>query len=255
MRFSLLAAILCIAAGTLFAQPKTLQADKIDPKVYARQVAELQEHIGDETDSAMKASLVRSFVALHPDYYLSLEKFHEMVSTEPVDRAERRFEAFTPQLRNSALGKKVVELIKTRQHILPGQLAPEIIATTADGQPFKLSDLKGKYVFIDFWASWCSPCRKESPNLVKAYARFKDKNFEIVSFSLDRDPAAWKAAAKEDGYTWPQVSDLKEFQSAIARSYMVVAVPTCFLLDPDGKIVATGLRGDALEKQLEKIFN
>jgi thiol-disulfide isomerase/thioredoxin len=110
-------------------------------------------------------------------------------------------------------------------------------------------------VFIDFWASWCGPCRKESPNLVKAYARFKDKNFEIVSFSLDRDPAAWKAAAKEDGYTWPQVSDLKEFQSAIARSYMVVAVPTCFLLDPDGKIVATGLRGDALEKQLEKIFN
>ncbi|WP_343307221.1 TlpA disulfide reductase family protein [Chitinophaga niabensis] len=255
MRFSLLAAILSFAAGTLFAQPKTLQADKIDPAVYARQVAELNEHIGDEKDSAMKASLVRSFVALHPDYYLSLVKFFEMVSNESVDRAERRFEAFAPQLRHSVLGKKVAELIKIRQHILPGQMAPEIIATTAEGQPFKLSDLKGKYVFIDFWASWCGPCRKESPNLVKAYARFKDKNFEIVSFSLDRDAAAWKAAAKEDGYTWPQVSDLKEYQGEAARNYMVVFVPKCFLLGPDGKIIATDLRGDALEKQLEKIFN
>jgi peroxiredoxin len=135
-----------------------------------------------------------------------------------------------------------------------GQLAPEIALPNPSGQVIKLSSLRGKYVLIDFWAKWCGPCRKENPNVVKAYKRFKDKGFEVYGVSLDRNKEDWVKAIAEDGLTWTHVSDLKYFNSQAANDYNINAIPFSILLDKTGKIIAKNLRGPALDKKLEEVL-
>jgi len=119
----------------------------------------------------------------------------------------------------------------------------------------KLSDLKGKVVLIDFWASWCGPCRKENPNVVKTYEKYKADGFTIMSVSLDTDREKWLAAIKQDNLTWPNhVSDLKGWSSKVGRMYEVGSVPFTVLIDREGRIIKVNLRGEALEKELSKIF-
>ena len=141
----------------------------------------------------------------------------------------------------------VSKMVATTQ----GQEAPEINLPSPDGTNIALSSLKGKIVLVDFWASWCGPCRKEMPNVVKAYAKFKDKGFEIYGVSLDQDKDRWVEAIKKDGITWPQVSDLKQWDCEPAKQYGVTGIPATFLLDKEGKIIAKNLRGDDLEKAIE----
>ena len=119
-----------------------------------------------------------------------------------------------------------------------------------------LSDFQGKYVLLDFWASWCGPCRQENPNLVKAYAAYNDKGFEILGVSLDNKDGkeAWVNAIEKDGLTWTQVSDLNSWNNEVARMYGVRAVPQSYLINPEGVIVAENLRGDLLEEKLAEIF-
>lgn len=136
-----------------------------------------------------------------------------------------------------------------------GQLAPEIALPNPDGKEIALSSLRGKIVLIDFWASWCGPCRKEMPNVVKAYAKFKNKGFEIYGVSLDQDKDRWVEAIAKDGITWPQVSDLKYWESAAAREYNVQSIPYTVLLDREGKIIDKNLRGEQLEKRLAELLN
>jgi peroxiredoxin len=133
-----------------------------------------------------------------------------------------------------------------------GQEAPEIVLPTPDDKELALSSFKGKIVLVDFWASWCGPCRKEMPNVVKAYAKYKDKGFEIYGVSLDQDKARWVEAIAKDGITWPQVSDLKYWDSYAAKLYAVEGIPYTVLLDKEGKIIAKNLRGAELEKAIEK---
>lgn len=133
-----------------------------------------------------------------------------------------------------------------------GQQAPEIVLPTPDDRELALSSLKGKIVLVDFWASWCGPCRKEMPNVVKAYAKYKDKGFEIYGVSLDQDKGRWLEAIQKDGITWPQVSDLKYWDSYAAKLYAVEGIPYTVLLDKEGKIIAKNLRGAELEKAIEK---
>lgn len=136
-----------------------------------------------------------------------------------------------------------------------GQVAPEIELPNPDGELVKLSDLRGKYVMIDFWAAWCKPCREENPNVVKLYNEYKEKGFEVFGVSLDRTKEDWVDAIAEDGLTWTQVSDLKYFNSEAAELYQIAAIPATYLIDPDGKIIGKDLRGPSLRAKLEEIFD
>jgi thiol-disulfide isomerase/thioredoxin len=133
-------------------------------------------------------------------------------------------------------------------------LATDFSAATPDGKIVSLSSFKGKYVLVDFWASWCGPCRKENPTVLAAYKQFSDKNFDILSVSLDDDKAAWIQAIDDDGLTWTHISELKKWQSVIARQYQVNAIPSNFLINPDGYIIAKNLQGDALEQKLMEVL-
>lgn len=136
-----------------------------------------------------------------------------------------------------------------------GSEAPEIALNTPEGTVLPLSSLRGKYVLIDFWASWCGPCRRENPNVIKTYAKYKDKGFEIYGVSLDKDRQAWLKAIEVDQLTWKHVSDLQYWNSVAAQAYQVSSIPMTFLLDPQGKIIAKGLRGETLNQYLENLFS
>lgn len=143
---------------------------------------------------------------------------------------------------------------KAESAFSPGAVAPDIVLPSPDGKEIALSSLRGNYVLIDFWASWCKPCRIENPNIVKMYQKYANDNFEIFGVSLDRDKAKWIEAIAVDNLTWPQVSDLGFWNSAAAQLYNVRSIPYTVLLDPEGKIIATKLRGPALEAQMQAIF-
>lgn len=135
-----------------------------------------------------------------------------------------------------------------------GAAAPELSLPTPEGKQVSLSSMKGKYVLVDFWASWCGPCRKENPNVLAAYNKFKDKNFTVLGISLDDDKDKWTSAIEKDELPWTHVSDLKGWESVAARTYAVEAIPTNFLVDPTGKIIARDLRGEALESKLQEVL-
>lgn len=135
-----------------------------------------------------------------------------------------------------------------------GAEAPDLTLTTPTGETVALSSLRGKYVLLDFWASWCGPCRAENPNVVAAYKKYKDKGFTIYGVSLDHDKAKWEQAITEDGLLWTQVSDLKGWSSDAAVIYSIKSIPSNLLIDPNGKIVAHNLRGELLEDMLARVM-
>lgn len=136
-----------------------------------------------------------------------------------------------------------------------GNIAPDINLPTPEGEMVKLSSLRGKYVLIDFWASWCGPCRMENPNVVRMYQKYKDKGFEIYAVSLDQSRERWVQAIQDDKLTWVHVSDLQYWNSMVVPLYGISGIPATVLLDKEGKILAKGLRGESLEAKLEEVFN
>ncbi len=143
---------------------------------------------------------------------------------------------------------------KEAKAITPGKLAPDFTLPDTLGQNVSLSSYRGKYTLVDFWASWCGPCRQENPEIVKAYDMYKDKNFTILGVSLDNNKEAWLKAIEKDGLTWQQVSDLKKWESEVTELYDIQAIPFNVLLDPQGKVIATTLKGNALHIKLAEIF-
>lgn len=164
-------------------------------------------------------------------------------------------EEIAPLFPNNKAVQSFVNRMKELKVVSVGQPAPDFEAPAPNGRPVKLSEFKGKYVLLDFWASWCVPCREENPNIVKQYAAFKDKGFDILGVSLDDDKGDWLRAITYDNLTWNHVSELKRWDSKVAQMYKVEGIPASFLIDPSGRIVAKNLRGPALEKFLAETIN
>ncbi len=143
-----------------------------------------------------------------------------------------------------------VTLMSELNKLPPGSECPEISLKTPDGKLLALSALKGKIILIDFWASWCAPCRRENPHLVEIYKKYKGKDFEIFGVSLDDNAAAWKNAIEKDGLLWPQVSELKKWESQVVKDFYIEAIPYSLLVDREGKIIAKGLRSDEIELKI-----
>lgn len=178
--------------------------------------------------------------------------------SEKIDYTELKalHDLLDPKLKQSVQAKEVNQLVESLGNVELGKIATEIAQPDTTGKVIKLSDFRGKYVLVDFWASWCIPCRRENPNLAEAYTNYKGKGFEILGVSIDSkaEEWRWKRAIKNDAVTWTQISDLKGNKNAAAQAYAVQTIPANFLIDPTGKIIAKNLMGEKLQEKLKELF-
>ena len=172
----------------------------------------------------------------------------------PLDELKATRAKISPELAGCPYVKDLDGIIKQLENVQIGKVAPEFSLPDTAGVSVSLSDFKGKYVLLDFWASWCPPCRRENPNVVKAFNEYKDKNFTIVGISLDKDKSKWMKAIADDNLAWTHLSDLKYWDSEIPALYGVRGIPANVLLDPDGVIVAKNITGEDLHKKLKEVI-
>lgn len=201
------------------------------------------------------AYLVKTLVSNHPDRAVSIRMIETINKVNTVKLADSLLELVT---KTSAGKYNAAEQLRKKINavlaVSLGAYAPDFIQPDSSGKEIRLSSFKGKYVLIDFWASWCMPCRAENPNVLKAYQTFKSKNFTVFAVSLDTKKDLWIKAINEDKLPWAHVSDLKQDNEA-AKIYKVWAIPSNYLIDPAGKIVAISLTGNDLQKKLAELLN
>ena len=203
----------------------------------------------------LNQAAVKAYVSKHPASVGSAAIiFDRFISYANFPVAKDLFSLLSKNVQQSAMGNQITKAFQLDAKTAKGKPAPVFSMTDTAGKVVSLADFKGKYVMIDFWASWCGPCRKENPNVVAAYKKYHDKGFEILGVSLDSNKESWLKAIRADGLAWTHVSDLKGWSNAAAAEYGVKAVPASFLLDPEGKVVGKDLRGEELNKTLEGLF-
>ncbi len=197
----------------------------------------------------------KNFVKEHPksivSAYITIAQLSTQIEGAELDSIVSKF---PDEISTSEYVVKLKEIVQEQKKTAIGSVAPDFTMNDAEGKPVQLSSLRGKVVMIDFWASWCGPCRLENPNIVKVYQQYHAKGFEILGVSLDRGREEWLKAIQDDKLEWIHVSDLQYWQNAAARLYAVNSIPQSFLLDKEGKIIAKGLRGEKLEKKLAELF-
>ncbi|MFB9842260.1 TlpA disulfide reductase family protein [Mucilaginibacter ginsenosidivorans] len=221
-------------------------------EAYQREISAAQKVIDDKQMNANKV-----FAQQNPGSYISMMAL-EMYSAYGADYADIAplYEALAPEIKGTEQGKEFGARLPKLKAVALGEMAPLFTEADTAGKMVSLQSFRGKYVLVDFWASWCGPCRRENPNVVKAFNEYKDKNFAILGVSLDRENGKqkWLDAIHKDKLTWTQVSDLHFWKSKEADLYAVRGIPANFLIDPNGKIIAKSLHGFELEDKLAEIF-
>jgi len=210
---------------------------------------------------------VLKFAAAHTQSQVGLDALNLIIYREEdvINKALALLDKFPKKLQENFVGvqirKKINSAIAAREigknrteNTKSGVVVKDFGMNDINGKLVKVSDFRGKYLLIDFWASWCGPCRKENPNVVKAYEEFKDKNFTILGVSLDNSKAKWLEAIKKDELPWTQISDLKGWDTPVTKLFGLIGIPFNMLVDPEGKILATNLRGEQLSKKLSEIL-
>jgi len=242
-----------------FEEAQKLEADDKATSEATKNTEEYQADLDKKRNQIQvgQKAVLKVFILSNPDSYLSLLALSSIGGPSPdAGELTTLYNSLSQPLKDTETAKNFKKALDKLTITSVGAMAPDFTEADVNGQPIKLSSFRGKYVLIDFWASWCGPCRQENPNVVKVFNKFKEKNFTILGVSLDRESgkADWINAINNDGLSWTQVSDLKFWNSEAAALYDVSAIPANFLIDPDGKIIAKNLRGRELERKLQEVL-
>jgi thiol-disulfide isomerase/thioredoxin len=194
------------------------------------------------------------YIIAHPKSAFSVSLVSDRSMMGEYDDVKSIYDKLDLSAQQTTTGKQIADRLTVLQRSINGTPMLDFTQNNTEGQPVRFADFSGKYVFVDFWASWCGPCRAENPNVLQAYNKYKNKNFTVVGVSLDDNGEKWKKAIKDDNMPWTQLSDLKGWKNEVSTYYGIMGIPSSLLIDPQGKIIARNLRGTSLNQKLADLF-